>query len=57
MNVKLLLVFFLFVFHFGFSQTEKLLKGVVSSENFLLENVDVNNKNSQKSTTTNDKGE
>ena len=56
MNVKLLLVF-LFVFHFGFSQTEKLLKGVVSSENFLLENVDVINKNSQKSTTTNDKGE
>ena len=57
MNVKLLLVLSLFVFQFGFSQTEKLLKGVVSSDNFLLQNVDVINKTSQKSTKTNDKGE
>lgn len=57
MNVKLLLVLCLFVFQFSFSQTEKLLKGVVSSENFLLYNVDVINKTSQKSTTTNEKGE
>ena len=57
MNVKLLTVLFLIVCRFGFSQTEKLLKGVVSSENFLLYNVDVINKTSQKSTKTNDKGE
>nr|WP_315157905.1 hypothetical protein [uncultured Flavobacterium sp.] len=56
MNVKLLLAVFLFVYQFGFSQTEKLLKGVISSENFLLYNVDVINKTSQKSTKTNDQG-
>lgn len=57
MNVKLLLVFFLFVYHFGFSQTQKLLKGVVSSENFLLSNVDVINKRSKQVSTTNVNGE
>lgn len=57
MKVKLLLVLSLFAYQFAFSQTEKLLKGVVSSDNFLLQNVDVINKNSQKSTKTNDKGE
>ncbi|HEU4789163.1 MAG TPA: hypothetical protein VFS71_05720 [Flavobacterium sp.] len=57
MKVKLLLVLSLFAYQFAFSQTEKLLKGVVSSDNFLLQNVDVINKTSQKSTKTNDKGE
>ncbi len=57
MNVKILLVLIFLVCQFSFSQTEKPLKGVVSSENFLLQNVDVINKNSRKSTTTNDKGE
>jgi hypothetical protein len=57
MRVKLLTTLFLIVCQFSFSQTEKLLKGVVSSENFLLQNVDVINKTSQKSTKTNDKGE
>ncbi|PKB17096.1 hypothetical protein [Flavobacterium sp. 5] len=57
MNVKLLLVLSLFVFQFGFSQTREYLSGVVSSENFLLQNADVINKTSQKSTTTNDRGE
>jgi hypothetical protein len=57
MNVKLLLVLSLFVFQIGFSQTEKFLKGAVSSDNFLLQNVDVINKTSHKSTKTNDKGE
>jgi hypothetical protein len=57
MKVKLLLAIFLLVNQFSFSQTEKLLKGVVSSDNFLLQNVDVINKTSQKSTKTNDKGE
>nr|WP_315199645.1 hypothetical protein [uncultured Flavobacterium sp.] len=57
MKVKLLITLFLLVCQFSFSQTEKLLKGVVSSENFLLYNVDVINKTSQKSTKTNDQGE
>lgn len=57
MNANRLLLLLLFICQFVFSQTEKLLKGVVSSENFLLYNVDVINKTSQKSTTTNEKGE
>lgn len=57
MKIKLLLAIFLLVHQFSFSQTEKLLKGVVSSDNFLLQNVDVINKTSQKSTTTNENGE
>lgn len=57
MKVKLLSALFLIVCQFSFSQTEKLLKGVVSSENFLLQNVDVINKTSKKGTTTNEKGE
>lgn len=57
MKVKLLFALFLLFHQFSFSQSERLLKGVVSSENFLLPNVDVINKNSQRSTKTNDKGE
>jgi hypothetical protein len=57
MNVKLLLVFSLLFSQLGFSQTEKLLKGVVSSENFLLYNVDVINKTSKQVSTTNENGE
>lgn len=57
MKVKLLLAIFFLAHQFSFSQTEKLLEGVVSSDNFLLQNVDVINKSSQKSTKTNDKGE
>ncbi|HSD08600.1 hypothetical protein [Flavobacterium sp.] len=57
MKIKLLSALFFFVCQFSFSQTEKLLKGVVSSENFLLYNVDVINKNSKKSVKTNEKGE
>lgn len=57
MKVKLLTALFLIVSQFGFSQTEKLLKGVVSSENFLLYNVDVINKTSKQVSTTNENGE
>jgi hypothetical protein len=57
MKVKLLLFLFLVVYQFSFSQTGMLLKGVVSSDNFLLQNVDVINKTSQKSTKTNENGE
>ncbi|PZX92389.1 hypothetical protein DOS84_16410 [Flavobacterium aquariorum] len=57
MKVKLLTALFLIVCQFSFSQTEKLLKGVVTSDNLLLQNVEVINKTSKKSTTTNDRGE
>ena len=57
MKVKLLLALSLFVCQFSFSQSEKLLKGVVSSDSFLLQNIDVINKTSQKNTKTNEKGE
>lgn len=57
MKVKLLLFLFLLIYQFSFSQTEKLLKGIVSSENFLLSNVDVINKRSKQVSTTNVNGE
>jgi hypothetical protein len=57
MKVKLLLTVLLFVFQLSFSQTEKLLKGIISSSNYVLKNVNVINKTSEKSTTTNEKGE
>lgn len=57
MKLKLLIALSLIVCQFGFSQTEKLLKGVVSSENFLLSNVDVINKTSKQYTITNENGE
>jgi hypothetical protein len=57
MKAKLLLFLFFFFYQFSFSQSKKSLKGILSSDSFLLQNVDVINKTSQKSTTTNDKGE
>jgi hypothetical protein len=57
MKVKLLLILLLLICQFGFSQTEKLLKGIVSSENFLLSDVDVINKRSKQVSTTNVNGE
>jgi hypothetical protein len=46
-----------FVLQSGFSQSEKLINGKVMFDNFLLKNVDVINKTTQKSTTTDLKGE
>ena len=57
MNIKLLLAFFLFLFQFCFSQTAKPLKGTVSYDGFLLQDVDVINKTSEKVAKTNEKGE
>jgi hypothetical protein len=57
MKVKLLFALSLLVCQFSFSQTEKSLKGKVSFDNILLQNVDVINKTSKISTTTNAKGE
>jgi len=57
MNVKLLLVLSLFISQLAFSQSEKSIKGTVSSEGFLLQNVDVINKTSKQATKTNENGE
>ena len=57
MKVKLLFALFFLTFHFSFSQSEKLINGKVMSDNYIIQNVDVINKNTQKSTTTNWKGE
>ena len=50
-------IILLFVFQFGFSQTEKLINGKVLHEQFPVEKVDVINKTTQKSTTTDIKGD
>ena len=52
MKVKLLFALFFLTLHFGFSQTEKSISGKITSENFVLQNVDVINKNDKKSTTS-----
>lgn len=57
MKVKLLLILFVFVSQITYSQAHKLLRGKVMSDNFLLQNVDVINKNTQTGTRTNEKGE
>ncbi|AOW08409.1 carboxypeptidase-like regulatory domain-containing protein [Flavobacterium gilvum] len=57
MKVKLLPVFFLLTSQFSISQTEKAVKGKVTCENILLQNVNVINKTSKKSTLTDENGE
>jgi len=47
----------LFFFQVSFSQTEKLLKGIVLDENFPIQGVDVINFSTKKSTVTNSNGE
>ncbi|MEM8520506.1 carboxypeptidase-like regulatory domain-containing protein [Flavobacterium sp. PL12] len=56
MKVKLLVVLFFVVLHSGYSQSEKLISGKITSENFTLQSVDVINKSTEKSTTTNAQG-
>lgn len=57
MKLKLLLLLFACTSPFIYSQSHKLLRGKVMSDNFLLQNVDVINKNTQTGTRTNEKGE
>lgn len=57
MNIKLLSALLFLLPHFIFSQSEKTLKGVVSSEDLMISGVDVINKTSEKSTRTNENGE
>ena len=56
MKVKLLVALFFLFLYSGYSQSEKLISGKITSENFTLQSVDVINKNNQKSTTTNAQG-
>ena len=56
MKVKLLVVLFFVVLHSSYSQSEKLISGKITSENFTLQSVDVINKSTEKSTTTNAQG-
>lgn len=57
MKVKLLVILLTCIHHFNYSQSNKSLKGIVISDNFLLQNVDVINKTTQTSSTTDVKGE
>ncbi|REG96201.1 hypothetical protein [Flavobacterium aquicola] len=57
MKIKLPLVFFFFTCHGVFSQTAGILKGNISSENTLIQNVYVINKTSKKSVLANEKGD
>lgn len=57
MKLKLLLILFTCISPSIYSQTHKLLRGKVMSDNFLLQNVDVINKDTQTGTRTNEKGE
>jgi hypothetical protein len=54
MNIKSILLFF--VFQIGFSQSEKLFKGTVLSNNFPIAKVDVINLDTKISTTTDSNG-
>ncbi|HJR99581.1 MAG TPA: hypothetical protein VJ780_01495 [Flavobacterium sp.] len=57
MKLKLILLLSICIGQLTYSQTHKLLRGKVMSENFLLQNVNVINKNTEKVTATNEKGE
>lgn len=57
MKSKLFLLLFACLSQFTFAQTHKLLRGKVMSDHFVLENVDVINKNTEMVTKTNEKGE
>lgn len=57
MRVKLLTTISFFTYQLSISQTDKILNGKVLSETILLKNVEVINKTSKISTTTNDMGQ
>jgi hypothetical protein len=56
MKVKLLLILFACIHQFNYSQTNRFLKGKVKSDNFLLQKVDVINKTTHASTSTDANG-
>lgn len=56
MKVKLLSTILLFTCHFGFSQTEKPIKGTVLYENLAVSGIEVINANTKLTTITDDNG-
>jgi len=57
MKVKLLVILFVIIHQFSYSQTNKALKGRVMSDSLLLPNIEVVNTTSHKSTITDTYGE
>ncbi|MEL1242600.1 hypothetical protein [Flavobacterium flavipallidum] len=57
MKLHFSILFFSIISTLSFSQNHKLLRGKVLSDNFLLQNVEVINKNTETVTKTNEKGE
>lgn len=56
MKVKLSVILFISIVQFSFSQSKKIINGSVLSQNFLISGVEVINKSSEQSTTTNSNG-
>lgn len=57
MKVKLLILSLFFIFQFGFSQTEKPIKGKVTSDDFAIRGVEILNLWSKKTTITDTDGD
>jgi len=56
MKVKLSVILLISIVQFSFSQSRKIINGSVLSQNFLISGVEVINKSSEQSTTTNSNG-
>lgn len=56
MKVKLSVILIISIVQFSFSQSKKIINGSVLSQNFLISGVEVINKSSEQSTTTNSNG-
>ena len=57
MKVKLVILSLFFIIQFGFSQTEKPIKGKVTSDDFAIQGVEILNLRSKKTTITNTDGD
>jgi hypothetical protein len=57
MKTNFFILTILFINHLGFSQTEKLIKGKVTCDNFPIQGIEIINLISEKSTLTNSSGE
>lgn len=57
MKVKLVILSLFFIIQFGFSQTEKPIKGKVTSDDFAIQGVEILNLRSKKTTITDGKGD
>jgi hypothetical protein len=57
MKVKLVILSLFFIIQFGFSQTEKPIKGKVTSDDYAIQGVEILNLRSKKTTITNTDGD